>query len=167
MRKKIFGLSTIVLMLLGLAACKAALAVPTLGNKPRKLAPGHVLVQIGFNEFPTYRTVYPDEWVEDDDYVDGQNQKRSSLTYTLHKGTIDGAILGTSDLSWGDIKKGYFIDLPDGSNTVFLVAKKGDKIALVASNYNCSRTGYAYLYFKAVSRRQYAGVRYQHCARKY
>lgn len=78
MKKKILGLSTLVLMLLGLAACKAALAVPTLGNKPRVLKPGEVLIQVTVadDNFPAYRTVTPAAW---------DDTRKKKLSYTIYQ----------------------------------------------------------------------------------
>lgn len=128
MKKLFLGLSTLVLILIGFVACTAALKVPIIGNKPATLKPGHVLVQVAFDDFPSYpRTVVPQEW---------DDAKKEALRYTLRKATVNGDVIGMANLEWKAIKKGYYVDLPDGSNTIWLVATTpapDNKIALVAT----------------------------------
>lgn len=142
MRKKIFGLSTIVLMLLGLAACKAALAVPTLGNKPRKLAPGEVFVTVELNDdtFPTYRAIVPERW---------DSTHKEELRFSLHEGSITGTVVaGFENKTWSDIKNGYVINIPAGNHSFFLVGKKDGKMALKSEEVIITTPGAQVLKFK-------------------
>lgn len=131
MRKKILGLSTLVLMLLGLAACKAALGVPTLGNKPRVLKPGEVLIQVTVadDNFPAYRTVTPAAW---------DDTRKAKLNYTIYKDAVDPANVfnGFADIKWDDIKNGYHMAIGQTTTPLklIMVAREttSGKIALIS-----------------------------------
>lgn len=129
MKKKIFGLSTIVLMLLGLAACKAAVGVPTLGNKAKVLKPGEVLVRVSIADenFPSYRAIYPESWTE---------MKKAELSYWIYRESVDPNKKYAGPLEWSALKKDYYLELADGTHNYIMVGRKGgdegDPIALIS-----------------------------------
>lgn len=120
MKKKILGLSTLVLMLLGLAACKAALAVPTLGNKPRVLKPGEVLIHVTVadDNFPAYRTITPAAW---------DDTRKATLRFFIYQNYVDPtnrgdllAGINADGLEWKDIKDGYHTVLESSADPLKL-----------------------------------------------
>lgn len=107
--KKIFKfLPIIFLMLLLPISCKAALDVPHIEKKPKKTASarsGTILVRVAMNDenFPSYRTVTPDDWTE---------AKKERLSYVIYHdyGTASPEQL-SGYMSWNEIKGGYYLGL--------------------------------------------------------
>lgn len=107
--KKIFKfLPIIFLMVLLPISCKAALDVPHIEKKPKKTASarsGTILVRVAMNDenFPSYRTVTPDDWTE---------AKKERLSYVIYHdyGTASPEQL-SGYMSWNEIKGGYYLGL--------------------------------------------------------
>lgn len=145
MKKLFLGLSTLVLILIGFVACKAALDVPTLGNKARVLKPGHVLVAVsmkGQDSFPSYRAIYPDEW---------DDTKKATLLYSIYTDSnFTTEFSGYKEMEWNDIKSGRsYIDIPSGTTSLYMLAvnKTSKKRVLVSDETKITVPGPNYLEF--------------------
>lgn len=145
MKKLFLGLSTLVLILIGFVACKAALNVPTLGNKAKVLKPGHVLVAVsmkGEDSFPSYRAIYPDEW---------DDTKKARLLYSIYTDSnFTTEFSGYKDQKWNDIKSGRsYIDIPSGTTSLYMLAvdKTSKKKVLISDETKITVPGPNYLEF--------------------
>lgn len=145
MKKLFLGLSTLVLILIGFVACKAALDVPTLGNKAKVLKPGHVLVAVsmkGEDSFPSYRAIYPDEW---------DDTKKATLLYSIYTdSSFTTEFSGYKDMEWNVIKSGRsYIDIPSGTTSLYMLAvdKTSKKKVLVSDETKITVPGPHYLEF--------------------
>lgn len=107
--KKFFKFLPIIFLLLLLPiSCKAALDVPHIEKKPKKTESarsGTILVRVAMNDenFPSYRTVTPDDWTE---------AKKERLSYVIYHdyGTASPEQL-SGYMSWNEIKGGYYLGL--------------------------------------------------------
>lgn len=149
MRKKTFGLIGVLVLITVLAACKAALGTPTLGNKPKVLKPGEILVKVSVADenFPSYRTVVPGEW---------DDAKKATLHYQICKydntqpNNIGTVLSGSASLDWDTLQKDYYMEFPDGQHDLIMVGRKyatpgsplaTDKIALISEKTTITLPG--------------------------
>lgn len=141
--KKTFRVASIILLVTSLfVACKAALGIPTLGNKPKVLKPEQVLVKVDVKDdsFPHYRTIVPGEW---------DDTKKGTLKYTIHVNDKNGDVFkGVENIEWDKLKKDYYVDVEDGEYTLVLVGKDDSgKIALLSEPTKITVPGASMLNF--------------------
>lgn len=140
MMKRFFKAMGFIFLIFGFTACKAAVGTPTLGNKPKVLKPGEFLVKVEVTDgdFPSYRSVLPESWDE---------TKKNTLTYSICRwdggqpNNIGTAIPGRDNMTWTVVKSNCYIDLPDGTHNLIMVAKKGSDIALISEKTTVSVPG--------------------------
>ncbi len=125
MKRKNWIIGTMFVLILlcllgGFVACKASVKTPILGDDPRILKAGElpIKVTIDSKNFPSYRTVVPEEWTE---------TKKNALWFVLEDDASSANRLGK--YQWSSIKEGSAtVILPGSSGTVnlFMTAYDAD-----------------------------------------